>query len=232
VTTLSPADVDVRPSRGRFALGLVLLALALAIFANLDPLLAWKDDIEPLGQGRLFAYYTAQSNFLAVAALAVHGIQFVRGRRPGVAAEYLRGLATVDMAITGIVAGLLLAEPGAPFTYSDFVLHQGGPLLMLIWFVVLPPRRALPWSAALVWLAHPFAWTVTTLTYAAESPDHWVPYFFLDPAEMDGWGGVILVVAIIHLVVLGLGLLAVLASRARWRTGMWRRLGLDEVPDN
>lgn len=219
---------ETRPSKARFALGLVLLALAVAIFANLDPLLAWKDDIEPLGQGRLFAYYTAQSNFLAVAALAVHGVQFVRGRRPGVAAEYLRGLATVDMAITGIVAGLLLAEPGAPFTYSDFVLHQGGPLLMVIWFVVLPPLRALPWSAAIVWLAHPFIWTVTTLTYAAESPDHWVPYFFLDPAEMDGWGGVILVVAIIHLVVLGLGLLAVLASRARWRTGMWRRLGFGD----
>jgi hypothetical protein len=227
VTILSPSEVGVRPSKARFALGLVLLAFALAIFANLDPLLAWKDEIPELGQGRLFAYYTTQSNFLAAAALAVHGVQFVRGRRPGVAAEYLRGLATVDMAITGIVAGLLLAEPDAPFTYSDFVLHQGGPLLMVLWFVVLPPLRALPWTAALVWLAHPFVWTVTTLTYAAESPDHWVPYFFLDSAEMDGWGGVILVVAIIHFVVLGLGLLAVLASRARWRAGMWRRLGLD-----
>ncbi|GAA3664171.1 hypothetical protein GCM10022224_030200 [Nonomuraea antimicrobica] len=208
-----------------------LLLVATVTFVVIDPLLAWDDANPLLGRGRLFLYFTTQSNLLAVTACVVFGVALVRGRHPGLAAEYLRGLAVVDMAITGIVANVLLAEPGAPWSLSDFVLHQAVPVLMIAWWIVVPPTRPLPVAAAALWLVHPAIWTAMALTYAAESSDHWYPYFFLDPVEAGGWGGVAVFVAVIHLVIAVLGLGAVLASRARWSGGAWRALWREEHPE-
>ena len=204
-------------SKIRTALGVLLIALGVVTFLVVDPVLAWDDANPFVGHGRLFLYFTAQSNLLATAAFVAFGVQLVRGIQPSVTLEYLRGLATVDMAITGIVNGALLADPTVPWTFSDFWLHQAGPLLMVIWFVALPPARRLPWRAVGLWLLHPVIWTASVLTYAAESSDNWYPYFFMDPAEVDGWGGVATFVLAIHVVIAVLGVGAVFASRAPWR---------------
>ncbi|MBP2707998.1 Pr6Pr family membrane protein [Microbispora sp. RL4-1S] len=201
----------------------VLLLVATVTFVVIDPLLAWDDANPFLGRGRLLLYFTSQSNLLAVSACVVFGVALLRGRNPGRAAEYLRGLAAVDMAITGIVANVLLAEPDAPWSFSDFVLHQAMPVLMVVWWIAAPPAQPLPVTAVALWLAHPVIWTAMTLTYAAESSDRWYPYFFLDPAQVGGWGGVAAFVAMIHLVIGILGLGAVLASRAQWSDAVGKR---------
>lgn len=201
------------------ALGVLLLLAAAGLLIVIDPVLAWDDANPYLGKGRLFLYFTSQSNILAVIALTVHGVALVRGLAPSRAAEYLRGLAVVDLAITGIVNGVLLAEPGAAWDLSDFVLHQAAPLLMLAWWLVLPPRQPLPFAAIGLWLVHPVLWTASVLTYAGESSDRWYPYFFLDPAEVES---PFLFIAIIHVVIAVLGLLAVLATRLPWRSAGWR----------
>lgn len=197
-------------------LGVVLLLLGVVTFIVVDPVLAWDDANEFVGNGRLFLYFTAQSNLLAVAAYVAFGVLFVRGRRAGTGLELLRGLATVDMAITGIVNGMLLADPSIAWTFSDFVLHQGGPLAIVLWWVVLPPAQRLSFAAIGLSLLHPVVWTASVLTYAAESSDNWFPYFFLDPAEVDGWGGVAVFVLAIHVVIAVLSVGAVLLSRVGW----------------
>jgi hypothetical protein len=197
-------------------IAIVLLVLGAVILIVLDPVLAWDDANPYVGKGRLFLYFTAQSNALAVAALIAYGVSLLRGRAPSRGLEYLRGLAVVDMAITGIVNGALLAEPGAGFDFSEFVLHQGGPLVIIAWWIAMPPARPLSFGAVGLWLIHPVLWTAMTLMYAYESSDNWVPYFFLDPAEVDGVGGVVMFVAIIHVVIAVLGVGAVLLSRLPW----------------
>ena len=200
------------------ALGITLLVLATVLFVVIDPALAWDDDNEWLGKGRLFLYFTTQSNILAVVAAVVHGLALVQGRRPSRGAEYLRGLAVVDLAITGIVNGVLLAEPGAPWDFSDFVLHQAAPVLVIVWWIIAPPAEPLPFSAVLLWLVHPLVWSASILMYAFESSDNWYPYFFLDPAAVDGWGGVVMFIAIIHVVIAVLGLATVGIGKLRRRT--------------
>jgi hypothetical protein len=205
------------PSPRTVALGLALLAVGVVIAVVIDPVLAWDDDNVYLGKGRLFLYFTTQSNILAAAAFIAVGVTLLRGRRPGAGLELLRGLATVDMAITGIVNGALLADPAAPWNFSEFVLHIGGPILIALWWILLPPERPLPFRSIAIWLAHPVIWTASVLTYAAESSDNWVPYFFMDPAEMDGMAGVLGTIAIIHVVFVVLAALAVLRTRVRRR---------------
>ncbi len=203
-------------------LGVVLLLLGVVTFIVIDPVLAWDDANEFIGKGRMFLYFTTQSNLLAVAAYAVFGVALLRGRAPSQAMELLRGLATVDMAITGIVNGVLLADPSVPWTFSDFVLHQGGPIAIVIWWIALPPARKLSFGVVGLWLLHPAIWTASVLTYAAESSDNWYPYFFMDPAEVDGWSGVATFVVAIHVVIAVLGVGAVFASRAPWRRELVR----------
>ena len=198
-------------------LGVVLLLLGVITFIVIDPVLAWDDANEYIGKGRMFLYFTTQSNLLTVAAYVVFGIAFVRGRAATPGMELLRGLATVDMAITGIVNGVLLADPTMPWTFSDFVLHQGGPLAIVIWWVVLPPVRRLPFGVIGLWLLHPAIWTASILTYAAESSDNWYPYFFMNPAKVDGWGGVFTFVLAIHVIIAVLSVGAIALSRAPWR---------------
>lgn len=219
--TSSPSP---RPIAGT-AVAVAMLVVAAAIFIVVDPVLAW-DDNEFVGRGRLFLYFTAQANLLAVASLVVVGVGLLRGRAPSRGVELLRGLAVVDMAITGIVSGALLADPAAGFDVSEFVLHQAGPLLMVAWWIAMPPAQPLRFGVVGLWLLHPLLWTASILMYAAESSDHWVPYFFLDPAQVDGVGGVVLFVAIIHVVVAVLGVVAVLVSRARWSARVHRALGV------
>lgn len=201
----------------RTILGVVLLLLGAVTFIVVDPVLAWDDANEYLGQGRLFLYFTAQSNLLATAAFVLFGVLQLRGRTPGQGAELLRGLATIDMAITGIVNGVLLSAPGAPWSFSDFWLHQGAPVLMALWWVLQRPAAPLPFAAIGLWLLHPVLWTASVLMYASESSDNWYPYFFLDPAEVGGWGAVAVFVVVIHAVIALLGLGAVAVSRARRR---------------
>ncbi|NYG97695.1 hypothetical protein FJ656_27755 [Schumannella luteola] len=195
---------------------MALLAAGVVTFLVIDPLLAWDEQNPWLGRGRLFLYFTTQSNALAVAAYAAFGVALLRGRRPGRALELLRGLATVDMAITGIVHGLVLADPSAPWSFSEFVLHQAGPILIALWWIALPPSPRLSFAAVPLWLAHPLIWTAGALTYRAESSDGWAPYFFLDPTQVDGWGGVATFVAVILVAHAVLGAGAVLVSRAPW----------------
>ncbi|MFC0862674.1 Pr6Pr family membrane protein [Sphaerimonospora cavernae] len=207
----------------RLALGVVLVVFACLMFANVDIWLAWDDANPTLGHGRLLLYFTTQSNLLAVIALTMVGTALLRGRRPTRGSEYLRGLATVDMAISGLVASILLTEPGAPFTYSDFLLHQAGPALMVLWWVIMPPTEPVRWSAVFVWLTHPLLWTLCVLTYGAESSDGWVPYFFLSPDEPGGWGAVAISLLVIHLLFAVLAVGVVSVSRfARWRGSVWR----------
>lgn len=219
----APATASTAPARsGRTAAGtalaIVLLLVAVVIFIVLDPVLAWDDDNPYVGRGRLFLYFTSQSNMIAVAALVVSAVALLRGRETARWVDHLRGLAVVDMAITGIVNGALLAEPGAGFDFSEFVLHQGGPLVIAAWWIAVPPARPLSFGAIGLWLLHPVIWTAATLMYAAESSDNWVPYFFLDASEVDGAAGVAMYVAVILAVVAILGALAVLASRLLpWR---------------
>ena len=198
-------------------LGIVLLLLGVVTFIVIDPVLAWDDANEFIGKGRMFLYFTTQSNLLATAAYVVFGIALLRGRAPSQGMELLRGLATVDMAITGIVNGVLLADPSVAWTFSDFVLHQGGPLAIVIWWIALPPAQKLSFKVVGLWLLHPAIWTASVLTYAAESSDHWYPYFFMDPAEVDGWGGVATFVAVIHVAIALLSVGAIALSRAPWR---------------
>jgi hypothetical protein len=96
------------------------------------------------------------------------------------------------MAITGVVFALLLsglqAELQTTVPWVDFVVHKLMPVVLLVDWLLDPPRHRLPWWPALAWLAYPAAWLAYSLVRGA-SVD-WYPYPFVDVSEL-GYDGVL-----------------------------------------
>lgn len=214
-----------RPASGsrlaRSLLGVVLLVVAAAVVVALLPWFAKVDPRVPFAGVRPMLYFTVQSNLLAAVVMVLYAVALLRGREPARAVEYLRGLAVVDLAITGIVYGLLLGGGG------DLALHAVTPVLLTAWWIALPPERPVAWFAVPLWLVHPVAWLLVVFGLRAAAADHWVPYSFLDPREAHGWGGVALTCAAVLAVFAVLSVLAVVVGRlATWRGALWRGLAV------
>ncbi len=145
---------------------------------------------------RFFAFFTIQSNLLAAAVLAA---VVARGRRePGRGLDLVRGASVVYLTITFFVVILLLQgeDVQVAVNWVDFVVHKLVPVVLVIDWLVDPPRMRLTVRHALLWLAFPLVWVALTLVRGAV--DGWYPYPFLDPAH-GGYGSV----AVYFLAILG-----------------------------
>lgn len=94
------------------------------------------------------------------------------------------------MAIVGVVFALLLSglqeELQTTIPWVDFVVHKLMPVVLVVAWLLDPPRHRVPlWS----WLAYPAAWLAYTLVRGASAD--WYPYPFVDVSEL-GYGGVLL----------------------------------------
>jgi hypothetical protein len=180
-------------------------------------------------------YYTVQSNLIALAYFGWAIRRMVGDREVVSPAPRLRGAVVYWLAITGLVAHVLLnggKNPLPPlfgdgdlfFEWCVFCLHYIVPVLALVDWLTVRPHRVVPWSTAPLWLLFPLGYGVFAEFRAFVYPDYPVPYpyFFLDPTE-NGYGWVALQFAILAaefavlaVVVLGLDRLrAIKGSTAR-----------------
>lgn len=132
-----------------------------------------------------FGYFTIQGNIIAAVAFALSAI-FIFGKRAQPRwLSYLRALATVIMAIVGIVYNTLLADAGLDGAFnvpwSNDILHIWIPIYAVADWVLFGDRIKLPFARLWVMLIYPVIWLVVVLIRGAS--DGWVPYPFLDPAS-------------------------------------------------
>ena len=153
------------------------------------------------------SFFTIQSNLIgavALAATAAYG-----DRRPRWV-DWLRGAAVVYLTITFVVVIALLQgiDVGLQLAWVDFALHKLSPIVVVLDFVLDPPRTRLSARDALLWLAYPLVWLGYTLVRGAAVG--WYPYPFLDPSHAGGYGSV----AVTSLIILVAG--AVLSLAVAW----------------
>lgn len=134
-----------------------------------------------------FSFFTIQSNLFAAAVL-------VRGAWSGRASDawhHIRGAAVLYMSITGVVYGLLLAgyqvALQTTIPWVDTVLHRLMPLVMVVDWLVDPPR-----SKGMTFVHCATRWAVYPLVYAGWSLlrgtwANWYPYPFLNPRVVGGY---------------------------------------------
>ncbi|SDS06561.1 Pr6Pr family membrane protein [Microterricola viridarii] len=156
------------------------LAIVIAIVAQFQSTAAGTE-VNPFN---FFGYFTMQSNIIAAAAFALSAFFIFRERAQPSWLSYLRALATVVMAIVGLVYNTLLADAGLDGSFnvpwSNDILHVWIPIYAVLDWVLFGDKVKLPFDKLWVMLIYPAIWLVVVLIRGAN--DGWVPYPFLDPA--------------------------------------------------
>lgn len=136
-----------------------------------------------------FSFFTVLSNLLTAGVL-LYGAGRVAAK-PSLGFELLRGAAVVYMTTTFVVVVVLLsgADLQVAIPWVDFVVHKLMPIVVVLDWLVVPPRRHLPLARCLVWLAFPVVWLAYSLVRGAIAG--WYPYPFLDPRRPGGYGAVL-----------------------------------------
>lgn len=136
-----------------------------------------------------FGYFTIQSNIIAAVAFLASALFIGTAKTQPSWVIYLRALATVLMAIVGIVYNTLLAglDLAGSFNlqWSNDILHIVIPIYAVADWLLFGDRPALPFSKLWLMLIYPLIWLGVILVRGAT--DGWVPYPFLNPAQEGGY---------------------------------------------
>lgn len=155
------------------------------------------------------SFFTILSNLVAAAAL-------ILAARPGSRPAWLdrlRAASVLYLASTGLVFATLLAdlpvELQLTVPWVDTVLHRVAPVLVVLDWLLDPPRHRLRVTDAAAALVPPLVWTGYTLLRGPIVD--WYPYPFLDPRP-DGYPGVALTCVLVAAGMAGLAALVVWAG--------------------
>lgn len=155
---------------------------------------------------RFFAYFTIQSNLIAVVVFLVGATRVRSGRSR--AWELVRGGAVLYMTVTLVVYNTLLANVDVSTqSWVNDVVHKLFPIVLIADWLIDPPATRLAFRDTLVWLVYPLVWTGLTVVRGAL--DGWYPYPFLDPAN-GGYGTV--AAYVVGILVFGVALCAIIAA--------------------
>ncbi len=199
--------------RGRLLL-VMRVAAVLVVLAAIVVQAIVLEDVGAFDATRFFAFFTIQSNLVGVAAfvLLIAG----RGREPSRGLDLLRGAAVIYLTVTFFVVIFLLSDVDVQLqlVWVDVALHKIFPIVVVIDWILDPPRTRLTLRDIGLWIVYPLIWTALTLVRGAV--DGWYPYPFLDPAN-GGYATVAITVVgvTIAFLVIGVATLAIGTARAR-----------------
>jgi hypothetical protein len=163
-----------------------------------------------------FSYFTVISNVLTVLVLAIGGV--IDPRSSGW--QLFRGAVTLYMVITGIIYAVLLSniDVGVADPWTNNVVHRIMPVVLLLDWILAPPRRHISESRSLTWLLFPLLYGIYTLIRGPVVD--WYPYPFLDPRSQGYLALVIgLVVLTVAFALMALAVNALGRLAGRWRHG-------------
>lgn len=192
--------------------------LCIAFFA-----LAGTHETWLLGQVNNLAFFTHQTNIMLGLVMIWAGFaSLLDGRQPP---AWLKGCLTLYIAITGLVAWLVLAPAViGPDTVRVFgipcvwMVHIIVPIMAGIDFLLFDPHRRFRWHYTLTWLAYFPFYLAFVLIRAALWPHAYLdgdspyPYPFVDLAKL-GWAQLGVNMAIYLGVFFALGLALFLIDR-------------------
>lgn len=163
-----------------------------------------------------FSYFTVLSNVIGVLVLLVGGLADPRSTRW----QLLRGAATLYMVITGIIYAVLLSNIDVTLNdkWINDTMHRYLPLVLLLDWVLTPPRMRIGDTLAVSWLWFPLVYGVYTLVRGPFVD--WYPYPFIDPRQ-QGYPqmAIGLVVLLLAFVLMALAVNAAGRIARTWRYG-------------
>lgn len=129
-----------------------------------------------------FSFFTIESNIFAASALLLGAVMVGRTKQPSWL-PMIRGAATLYMVMTGVIFSVLLSGLNVQLTaipWDNIVLHYIMPVVLVIDWIVDPPKKKMSFRQGLVWIIFPLVYVFYTLVRGALVG--WYPYPFLNPA--------------------------------------------------
>jgi hypothetical protein len=149
-----------------------------------------KATLPTFSLGNFFSFFTIQSNILA--ALTLVATALVRRSERTPLFDAARSAITLYIAITGAVFALLLSghqeSLDTHIDWVDSIVHEVIPIVVVLDWLLDPPRHRVGLPLAAAWLAYPLVWFAYTLGRGAA--EGWYPYPFVDVSQV-GYGGVL-----------------------------------------
>jgi len=175
----------------RAAFGTARLVLAAVCVVALVSRFVWGLGSITFNAANFFAYLTIQSNIAFVVIATLAGISALRGPTDPKWMTTARAVVLSCIVTAGIVYAILLQQAGErsfaiDVPWSDQVLHFWLPAIAILEFLLAPGRGPAPWRTIPVVLGYPVVWGLLTLWRGAVVG--WYPYFFLNPALVNGIG--------------------------------------------
>jgi hypothetical protein len=128
-----------------------------------------------------FSFFTVISNILASSYLIYFGIT----NNYSVPSQVFRGVVTLYMLMTGVIFALLLSGLEnvrlTAVPWDNTVLHYIMPIVVVLDWLLLPPKKPLKRSVILLWITVPVIYVVYTMIRGAFV--NWYPYPFLNPSN-------------------------------------------------
>ncbi len=159
---------------------IIRLIVSLLGFAAIITEIAVLQERSTFDASNFFSYFTILSNIFIVAILLVSTTKLKLVAMQSF--QYLRGAATLYIAMTGVIFSLLLSGlENVAFTateWDNLVLHYLIPLYAVIDWVLFKPPVKLRLKRSLLWLAGPILYVLYTLIRG--SVTGWYPYPFLN----------------------------------------------------
>ncbi|MFI9203961.1 Pr6Pr family membrane protein [Streptomyces sp. NPDC053048] len=221
----SAAPEGRRPFAAAFRALVALAALTGIVLDTID-----SDDL-----GRLFSYFTIQSNILVAVTFAFSAHRAWTAR-PALSPRFT-GAALLFISITGLVFHFVLSNDASGFSMTsertplesiaNQLLHTVTPLAAAFdWLVITAPGGFLL-RHAVQWLVYPLLYLPFALIRGAlldPGTDGRYPYPFLD-VDLHGYAGIATNAVVFGLAFFGLALSLVLLDRVRPHLrGPWNRI--------
>lgn len=188
----------------RYILAAARLFFGLLTFAAL--VASFHDSVIQNGSSaaNFFSFFTILTNLFVAIVLITSTSNLIRHKEPTEADDILRGSATTSIALVGIVFGLLLSHlDSGMIPWTNFVLHTLTPIVMVLDWLIQPPKARLVPRHIWYWVIYPIAYLIYSLIRGAFT--NWYPYWFIDPNKAPhGWIGVT-----VHCTVITIGFLIV-----------------------
>ncbi|RUR01523.1 Pr6Pr family membrane protein [Labedella endophytica] len=168
-------SADAAPVAARWVavarLGLGVAILGVLGFAYLE-----GGDRNPFD---FFGYFTNLTSLLTAFVLISTGLSGSAGRRVPGWLLLSRAVATACLLVIAVVYNAFVPGTGSAPPWVSVSLHLIVPVLVLLDWVLIGDRGALPWHRLWLILPYPAVWVAVVLIRGVT--DGWVPYGFLLP---------------------------------------------------
>lgn len=126
-----------------------------------------------------FGYFTNLTGLLTSGVLIATGFLSLRRRSIPAPLIVVRAVAVACMIVVGVVYNVLVPGTGSAPAWVSVVLHTVFPVVVVLDWVLIGDRAAVPWRRLWLVLPYPIIWLVVVLLRGVT--DGWVPYGFLLP---------------------------------------------------